>query len=163
MSRQEFLNELKNALHGNVSVAQVNDNIRYYDNYIDDEVKKGRAEEVVIQELGNPRLLAKTIISANGDGDFKGFYSDYGENSTSDNAEYKNGSDKGLHAEYSQDKGWDIRFGKFKLNSWYGKILLVLVLILFAVIVGSIFVAVLPIIAAIVTILVVISIIRSFK
>ena len=40
----------------------VNENVAYYENYIDTEIKKGRSEEAVLEELGDPRWIAKTII-----------------------------------------------------------------------------------------------------
>ena len=39
----------------------VEENVRYYDGYISDEVRKGRSEEEVIEEIGDPRLIARTI------------------------------------------------------------------------------------------------------
>lgn len=64
MSREEFLTELRKALQGRVSQQTVNDNLRYYEEYILTESHKGKAEAEVIAELGNPRLLAKSIIDA---------------------------------------------------------------------------------------------------
>ena len=62
MTRAEFLEELRLALQGNISQAGVNENLRYYENYIMEESRKGQTEEEVIRRLGNPRLIAKTII-----------------------------------------------------------------------------------------------------
>ena len=47
MTRQEFIQELELALQGQLSQAAVNDNIRYYDNYIKEEVRKGNTEQAV--------------------------------------------------------------------------------------------------------------------
>lgn len=66
MTREEFLTELRLALQGNVSQAAVNENVRYYENYIIEESHKGKTEEEVIAQLGNPRLIAKTIIDTKG-------------------------------------------------------------------------------------------------
>jgi hypothetical protein len=38
------------------------ENLKYYNDYIEGEVKKGRSEQEVINELGDPWALAKTII-----------------------------------------------------------------------------------------------------
>ena len=62
MSKEEFLNELRTALMGNVSSAVINENVDYYEDYINTEVRKGRTEEEVLESLGEPRLLAKTVI-----------------------------------------------------------------------------------------------------
>ena len=62
MTAEIFLTELREALDGSVSPAFINENIRYYEEYIDTEKRKGRSEEEVMEELGEPRLIAKTII-----------------------------------------------------------------------------------------------------
>ncbi len=73
MTRQEFLSELRIALQGQVDQATINDNLAYYENYIMQESRKGRSEQEVLDELGNPRLLAKTIISSTGQDYEKGY------------------------------------------------------------------------------------------
>ena len=62
MSRFEFTEKLRKALSGRVNYQIVNDNVAYYENYIDSEIRKGRSEKEVLNELGDPRLLARTII-----------------------------------------------------------------------------------------------------
>ena len=62
MTRFEFTENLRKALSGRVSHQVVNENVAYYENYIDTEIKKGRSEEAVLEELGDPRWIAKTII-----------------------------------------------------------------------------------------------------
>ena len=70
MTRFEFSKNLRKALSGRVSHTVVNENVAYYENYIDAEIKKGRSEKEVLAELGDPRLIAKTIIDTAGeDGD----------------------------------------------------------------------------------------------
>lgn len=65
MNRDEFIRQLRIALSGAVNSIIIEDNVRYYQEYIDAEIRKGRTEEQVLQELGNPRLIAKTIIETN--------------------------------------------------------------------------------------------------
>lgn len=67
MSREEFLKQLKESLSMSLEKVAVNEQLDYYDKYISDEVKKGRTEKEIIDELGDPRLIAKTIktVSAN--------------------------------------------------------------------------------------------------
>ena len=62
MTKQEFLHNLTVALNLNVSDAVIHEQLAYYDKYISDEIAKGRSETEVIESLGSPRLLAKTII-----------------------------------------------------------------------------------------------------
>lgn len=65
MSKTEFIEKLQRALAGGLNSSQVADNVRYYQEYIDAEVRKGHREEEVLAQLGDPRLLAKSIIEAN--------------------------------------------------------------------------------------------------
>ena len=62
MARDMFLQELRIALQGRISQVQVNEQLKYYENYIIEESRKGRTEEEVTDSLGSPRLIAKTII-----------------------------------------------------------------------------------------------------
>ena len=64
MTKSEFLEKLRHALANDLSGPIVQDNVRYYDSYISDEVRKGRREEDVIAELGDPWAIAKTIIES---------------------------------------------------------------------------------------------------
>lgn len=65
MDRTEFMDRLQRALAGGVNSSQVAENVRYYQDYIDTEIRKGRSEADVLSGLGDPRLLAKSIIEAN--------------------------------------------------------------------------------------------------
>ena len=65
MDRREFMEKLQRALAGGLNSSMVADNMRFYQEYIDSEIRKGRTEEEVIDSLGDPRLLAKSIIEAN--------------------------------------------------------------------------------------------------
>lgn len=65
MGRTEFIERLQRALAAGVSSGQVAENVRYYQDYIDSEVRRGRNEAEVLDSLGDPRLLAKSIIEAN--------------------------------------------------------------------------------------------------
>lgn len=68
MGKQEFLEKLRLALNGRVSPAVVTENINYYEDYINTEVRKGRSEEEVLAQLGDPRLIARTIVQTHGNG-----------------------------------------------------------------------------------------------
>ena len=59
--RQEFIEQLRIALQGKIPQEKLNEHLHYYDNYIMEEARKGRTEEQVIDSLGDPRLIAKTL------------------------------------------------------------------------------------------------------
>ncbi len=65
MNKQEFLNKLRAALNGRVPTSVVTENVNYYEDYINTQVRMGRTEEEVLKALGDPRLLARTIIETN--------------------------------------------------------------------------------------------------
>ncbi len=64
MNRSEFMDTLHRALAGNLTSSTVNENMRYYEEYFDTQLRSGQSEEEIIAGLGDPRLLAKTIIQA---------------------------------------------------------------------------------------------------
>ena len=64
MTEQEFLEKLERALNGELSPAQVQSNMVYYRGYIQEQVSGGRRAEDVLAELGDPRLIARSIVDA---------------------------------------------------------------------------------------------------
>lgn len=64
MKKQDFLEELKQALSGKVPAEAMMDAYRYYSSYVDEEIRKGKTEEKVMEELGMPSLIARSIIAA---------------------------------------------------------------------------------------------------
>ena len=66
MTRDEFLTELNQELATTGFYEFNREQIRYYRDYINDEMAKGRSEQEIMDELGDPRLIAKTIKNANG-------------------------------------------------------------------------------------------------
>lgn len=62
MKKTEFLNILEESLKGEVSQNIIDQNITYYDQYISKASSEEEAQ--VLEELGDPRLIARTIIEA---------------------------------------------------------------------------------------------------
>ena len=62
MNRKEFLEILRSQLAGQMQEGKAAAHIRYYEDYIQSQVRGGRSEQEVLQELGDPRLLARTIV-----------------------------------------------------------------------------------------------------
>lgn len=69
MTRKQFMEELKSSLEGMVSQVVVQQNIDYYENYINEQIRNGKSEAEVLNELGSPRLIARSIIDAAGKDD----------------------------------------------------------------------------------------------
>lgn len=66
MSREEFLKELEISLRGRIDEVELSKQIAYYNSYISEEVNKGRSIDEVMNSLGSPRLIAKTIVQTYG-------------------------------------------------------------------------------------------------
>ena len=64
MTRTEFLDKLKEALKGSLSDREVQENVEYYAQYIAEETRKEKSEEEILSMLGDPWILARTIINA---------------------------------------------------------------------------------------------------
>ena len=74
------------------------DNVNYYEDYINTEIRKGRTEEEVLESLGDPRLIARTIIQTNG-GDNRSGY----RNTVYGNGEYREAAGSTVHQSYNGD------------------------------------------------------------
>lgn len=65
MNKNEFLRILRESLEMSLEQDAINAQLDYYDKYISGEMKNGKTEKEVIEELGDPRLIAKTIRTVN--------------------------------------------------------------------------------------------------
>ena len=66
MSKQEFLDGLRRSLAAGLESQEINEHIRYYSEYIDSQIRMGVREEEVMNSLGEPRLIAKTLLGMEG-------------------------------------------------------------------------------------------------
>ena len=66
MTKQEFLDGLRRSLAGGLEMQEINEHIRYYSDYIDSQIRMGISEEEVMASLGEPRLIAKTLLGMEG-------------------------------------------------------------------------------------------------
>ena len=64
MNRQEFIRELRKSMSGHFSASEIQETVDYYEDYIDLQMKKGRTEGEILSELGDPRLLTKSMRAA---------------------------------------------------------------------------------------------------
>ncbi len=67
MRKEEFLEKLRARLSQTMSQQEVTAQIRYYENYIQEQMQNGRSEEEVLTELGDPLLIAKNTDGCTGD------------------------------------------------------------------------------------------------
>ena len=66
MNKEDFIRDLTDTLQGEVTDYELNDSIGYYRDYFNQEMAAGRSEEEVLQELGSPKLIGRSIIDARG-------------------------------------------------------------------------------------------------
>ena len=66
MTKQEFLDGLRRSLASGLEAEKINEHIRYYSDYIDSRIRMGITEEEVMASLGEPRLIAKTLLGMEG-------------------------------------------------------------------------------------------------
>lgn len=171
MTKSEFLDGLRRALFSTNSESLINENIAFYSSYIDEEVRKGRSEEEVLDELGDPRLIARSIKDAEGINDD---IEEVVDTSTSKN---KYSSYQKAEQTYTDDYGNEIKkdksdsiFKSFDMNKLgcissiiIALILLGVVVTVLAYIVGGILQILAPVIGPILIIVVIIIFIQIFR
>lgn len=131
MTKQEFLQELRDSLSGEVSQQIIAENVAYYSRYIDGEIAKGKTEEEVIRQIGRGSFIAKSILEAQKSKEQGTAYRQESQETEKQGTERK----KGLHAERNASGKTDIKFGSLNLSTWYGKLLLILLAIVVIVVV----------------------------
>ncbi len=62
MKKNEFLAQLGKALENELDTQKVKEYVEYYEEYIQGEMKQGLSETEVIDQLGDPWAIAKTIL-----------------------------------------------------------------------------------------------------
>ncbi|MCR5399399.1 MAG: DUF1700 domain-containing protein [Lachnospiraceae bacterium] len=64
MNKVEFTDMLRRHISEVGDPVFVNDTVEYYQNYIENAIRKGASEADVLAELGDPRLIAKSIVAS---------------------------------------------------------------------------------------------------
>lgn len=121
MTREDFLRELRISLQGRIPQGQVNEQLNYYENYIIEESKKGRTEEEVLLSLGNPRLIAKTIVDT---------------------------SVSGIYYEGHEEKEQKKKEKKAGFHTWYGRLAAAAAAVIFLILLVRIGILLFPVLAA---------------
>lgn len=62
MTKEEFIKVLRESLYTEITSIEIENNVRYYNEYIDNQIRSGKTIDQVMAELGDPRLIARTII-----------------------------------------------------------------------------------------------------
>ena len=116
MNKKEVLDILYEQLSGQMPEGNVAAHVQYYRNYIEEEQRKGRSEDDILNELGDPHLIARTLLdteaAASGNPQTTEYYSE----------------------SYNGYENFDSGHGKVKqhsfhldLTTWYGKLAVILI------------------------------------
>ena len=126
MVKKEFLDILRESLAGNVPLSEIEENIRYYKDYIENGAE---SEEEALGQLGDPHLIARTIIDSfkASKGPMADFYTEQARNEYSSGTFEEDGSSAGNedngYTEYKYNTGYGHKF------KWYEKFVLAIFII----------------------------------
>lgn len=137
MNKKEFLDILGRRLAQQLPQEKIAENIRYYDEYLTEKVQQGMTEQEAIDQLGDPLLIARTIMDTSSDEMGKktvyeeGYTGNYQENPREENLkEHHRGTDGKLQT---------------RLGCLVAVIVVILLLTLILKLVGSVLSFVLPV------------------
>ena len=122
LSKTEFLDILYNQLSGQMPEGSVAAHVQYYRNYIEDEQQKGRTETDILNDLGDPRLIARTLLDTEvgaGNPQNGSTYSAIYNEADSDYNEYDSSDSARGHVKKHSFK--------LDLSTWYGKVAVILI------------------------------------
>lgn len=122
MSKTEFLDILYNQLSGQMPEGSVAAHVQYYRNYIEDEQQEGRTETDILNDLGDPRLIARTLLDTEvgaGNPQNGSTYSAIYNEADSDYNEYDSSDSARGHVKKHSFK--------LDLSTWYGKVAVILI------------------------------------
>lgn len=125
MNKGEFLKGLRERLSGEIPEYQVQEHLRYYEQYLSEQIYLGKTEEEAVEMLGNPYLIAKTILDME------------------EQEESEEEAEEEQHSYHYKEEGQpqNHKTKEIKMYTWYSKLLffavVLLILILIFTIVGS--------------------------
>ena len=156
MTKNEFLTKLKEALENDLDGYAVQENLAYYNSYIDEEVGRGRSEEEVLDELGDPWVIAQSVIGMT-------------EHRLSADEEYDRDGTSGSYwtGGTGRDRYSDVKVHTFTADSWWKRLLVILgiigiVMVVFAVI-GGLISLVMPVVVPVLLIVILVRILRRLR
>ena len=125
MNKDEFLRRLEDALSGEVPASVIRENLNYYADYLSQELGKGRTMDEIIEEIGEPNIVARTIINsaeaAGETGDGHGSFED---------ASPRDDDRRSTYRQESSQNGSGPNINYYDLIKWYWKLALVVILFL---------------------------------
>lgn len=114
MTKKEFLQILYESLEGEIPEHEIRNNLDYYEEYIKTQAANSSEEDVIVQ-LGNPQMIAKSIIEA-----FKASGQPFIRN------DFHNTSKEQRYSSYEEEKPKKKSTYHINLPGWVGTILAIL-------------------------------------
>ena len=141
MNKKEFLDILYNQLSGQMPEGNVAAHVQYYRNYIEEEQRKGRSEDDILNELGDPHLIARTLLdteaAASGNPQTAEYYSEsYNDHSSGYNGYANSDSEHGKVKQHSFH---------LDLTTWYGKLAVTLIAIVVIILLCTVLSVLIPV------------------
>ena len=157
MSRQEFIDRLRISLKSALAPSLVEDHVRFYEEYIQTEINKGRTEQEVLPSLGDPRLIARTIIEANTSDEDNG-----GNQTGSYREEYGNNGYGYGGFQQTTTRGNGNVSRMYHIPGWVGILLTILIIVLIIWLVTSVLSFLAPILIPVVLVLFLVKLFRDW-
>ncbi len=134
----DFLYVLQCELEEKLTGEQILYQLNLYRKYMSEQMAEGKTEAQVLQKLGDPTVVAQKVMEAYENKEKQeaaqrgnALKDPFTLTAEEMNAQIKN-PEWGFHLQFEENKGWDIRLGKLKLNSWYGTLIILgVVLVIF--------------------------------
>lgn len=134
----DFLYVLQCELEEKLTGEQILYQLNLYRKYMSEQMAEGKTEAQVLQKLGDPTVVAQKVMEAYENKERQeaaqrgnALKDPFPLTAEEMNAQIKN-PEWGFHLQFEENKGWDIRLGKLKLNSWYGTLIILgVVLVIF--------------------------------
>lgn len=134
----DFLYVLQCELEEKLTGEQILYQLNLYRKYMSEQMAEGKTEAQVLQKLGDPTVVAQKVMEAYENKEKQeaaqrgnALQNPFPLTAEEMNAQIKN-PEWGFHLQFEENKGWDIRLGKLKLNSWYGTLIILgVVLVIF--------------------------------
>lgn len=137
MDRAQFLETLRSQLTGKMHAEKIEAHLRYYEDYIQSQVRGGKSEADVLAALGDPRLIARTLLD------------------TDTSSPDENGEEAYAYSDSRQKQGYsETGYGyeqqnlrkkrRLDLSTWYGKVLVIAFAALVIFLLVTVLTAVLP-------------------
>ncbi len=152
MSRQEFIDKLRASLNSSLAPSVVTEHVSYYEDYIRTQMHSGKSEEAVLASLGDPRLIARTIIQTNTVEDNEGSYQSGG---------YQSGYGAGGFRQTERREAGEVS-RQFHIPGWAWILVVILILVIILSVVMSVLSFLAPVLIPIVVVLFLVKLFRDW-